>query len=99
MLGFEIDNISELCYAKHKVIYGRPTMQDLPQDIRTVFEQNTRLDREIYDFGVELFRKKVNSLKSKLNMDVEEFQEAQRKFGEKCEADTIMGKFNACVYY
>ena len=36
MMGFELSSVEELTYIKHKVMHGRPTVEDLPPDVLEV---------------------------------------------------------------
>lgn len=99
IMGFELKDVTDIVYAKHKVMNGRPKLKDLPSDVIQVFQEQTAFDREIYEYGAMLFYKKISNLGSEFAQDVERFSVAQEKHKHKCEADTIMGRLNACITY
>lgn len=68
-------------YLSHNVTPHRPRRADLSPDTLRAIEEQTVLDRQLYDFGVQLFHEQVAAQGPGFADDLRRFQERNRRFG------------------
>lgn len=64
----------QLCYTRQNVGTRRPQGQEVPKGTRAAVEAYNRLDLELYDYGVRLFREQLGQWLPDLPRELERFR-------------------------
>lgn len=68
-------------YRSHNVTPQRPRRDEISPEARLAIEEQTVLDRQLYDFGVQLFHEQVAAQGPGFADDLRRFQERNRRWG------------------
>ncbi len=68
-------------YLSRNITPHRPRQADLPPDTLRAIEERTTLDRQLYDYGTQLFRERVAAQGPGFADDLWRFQESNRRYG------------------
>lgn len=68
-------------YRSHNITPQRPRRADIAPEALRAIEERTVLDRQLYDYGVQLFRERVAAQGPGFADDLRRFQERNRRYG------------------